>query len=155
MSELPIGLVLRQIFDEKTISATHLVKELGISKQAVYNNFKRTNMNNADINKWAEILGVTSEEILSRRRGEKTESSTVEQKGESKYLMDHLANLEEQFKRLLQQLEIKDKQLEVKDQQMAGLQKTVEILLGKSKGVMKLMATPIVELGAYFDALRA
>lgn len=153
MSKSPIGPILRQIVDEKSISNSHLIKALGVSKQAMYNSFKRTDMRNEEIEKWAEILGVTKEEIISRWKNEG--SKQAQPQADSNYLMEHLASLEEQFKRLLSQLEIKDKQLEVKDQQMAGLQKTVDVLLGKSEGVMKLMATPIIELSALSDALRA
>lgn len=44
------------------------------------------------------------------------------------YLHDHLRTLEENFTRLAHQLEMKD-------QQIAGLQRTVDALVGKSEGV--------------------
>ncbi|MDQ6479833.1 helix-turn-helix transcriptional regulator [Dyadobacter sp. LHD-138] len=140
MSKLPIGLVLRQIVDEKTISPSYLVKELGISKQAVYNNFKRTDMNNGDIIKWAKVLGVSTEEIVGRWRGEINPEVT---KDESNYLLEHLASLEEQFKRLLNQIDVKDRQIE-------GLQKTVDVLLGKSD-VSENVTRDVIKLNSLAD----
>ncbi len=69
-------------------------------------------MNNADIIKWAGILGVSKEEIIARRSGNHVTEPISEIPNESNYLLDHLTNLEEQFKRLLNQLDVKDRQIE-------------------------------------------
>lgn len=148
MAKFPIGLVLRQIFDEKVLSPTDLAKRLAKSKQSVYNDFKRTDMNTLEVKKWADALGVKEDEILDRWRGRapKIETSKIEnpssetpvinKEGGDVYLQQHLINLEEQFKVLAEQLRIKDKQMEVqlamKDKQIDGLQRTVDVLLGKS-----------------------
>lgn len=129
MAKFPIGLVLRQIFDEKVISPTELAKALGISKQSVYNNFKRTDMLNTEIIKWAAALGVTAEEIKNRWNGQPAKleipkMNNLEESGDV-YLQQHLINLEEQFKALAEQLRVKDKQME-------GMQHTINVLLGKS-----------------------
>lgn len=122
MSRLPIGLVLRQIFDEKAITPSYLIEKLGKSKQAVYNNFKRTDMKNEELNKWADALGVSSEEILKRSKGEAPDAM-VHADGDN-YLRDYLDRLEARFKELNEQLAVKDRQID-------GLQRTVDVLLGK------------------------
>ena len=133
MTRIPVGIVLRQVFDEKAVPANHLVEKLGVSKQSVYNNFKRTDMSNDELLRWADALGVSVQEINERRSGvSKTE--TASDKGDI-YLQQHLTNLEQQFKELAEQLRIKDRQMELqlamKDKQIDGLQRTVDVLLGK------------------------
>lgn len=142
MAKYPIGLIIRQIVDEKTISPTQLSKVLGISKQAVYNNFKRTDMNNSELIKWAEALGVTTEELVSRST---MGSIPEENRPESNYLLEHLTNLEEQFRALSEQLRVKDKQME-------GMQRTIDVLLGKSKDVMQLLATRVIPMYSESEA---
>lgn len=122
MSRLPIGLVLRQIFDEKAITPSYLIEKLGKSKAAVYNNFKRTEMNNEELSKWADALGVSSEEILKRSKGNALDGIT--HADADTYLRDYLEKLELRFKELNDQLAVKDRQID-------GLQRTVDVLLGK------------------------
>lgn len=61
-------------------------------------------------------------------RTDKPASKTNHDVQPDNYLHDHLKHLEESFTRL-------SHQLEKKDEQIAGLQRTVDVLLGKSKGV--------------------
>lgn len=126
MSKKPIGLVIKGLIREANLSTEQVATLLGKSKQSVYNDYNRVGMKDDEIGRYAKALNI-EKEVIYERVGD---SPVIAQS--SNYLMEHLANLEEQFKRLLSQLEIKDKQLEVKDQQMAGLQKTVDVLLGKS-----------------------
>ncbi|GGM82090.1 hypothetical protein GCM10010967_12250 [Dyadobacter beijingensis] len=132
MSKLPIGVVLRQIFDEKAITPSHLMATLGKSKPAVYNNFKRTEMDNEEIANWAKALGVSSEEIVKRWKGDSDKGSVP---GDSAYLATYLARLEEHFKQLNEQLRVQQEQfnaqLAMKDRQLEGMQRTVDVLLGK------------------------
>ena len=127
MKQRQIGAVIKEISIEKNLKVAKLSELSGKNRQAVYMTFGRSEMTNEEIKEWAKVLGVTYDELFDRWKNPSEDDTSVS----SNYLLEHLANLEEQFKRLLGQLEIKDKQLEVKDQQMAGLQKTVEVLLGK------------------------
>lgn len=54
---------------------------------------------------------------------------------ENSYLLEHLRQLESSFNRL-------SSQLEKKDEQIAGLQRTVEVLLGKCDGVPSSQIVP-------------
>lgn len=129
MSKKPVGKVIKSIIEDKNLSAEQVAKLVGKSKQQVYNDFNRVGMKDDQIERYADALQVDKQLIYNRIEG--TEKDAGES---SSYLMEHLASLEEQFKRLLNQIEVKDRQIE-------GLQKTVEVLLGKSEDVIKLRAS--------------
>lgn len=119
MSKKPIGLVIKGLIREANLSTEQVAALIGKSKQSVYNDYNRVGMKDDEIGRYAKALNI-EKEVIYERVGE---SPNINQG--SNYLLEHLANLEEQFKRLLHQLEIKDKQLD-------GLQRTVDVLLGKS-----------------------
>ena len=72
--------------------------------------------------------------------GNMLKSTTTVKAPEDNYLNDYLEKLEEQFKRLLNQLETKDSQIQ-------SLQEMLKMQLGKHRGVIKLGASrDIIEL---------
>lgn len=120
MSKISIGMVLSQLIKEKNFSAIQLSERMGKSRQVIYADLKRSSMRDDMIEEYAKALEIDKQFIYDRMEGiESTDSN---------YLIEHLSNLEEQFKRLLNQIDVKDRQIE-------GLQKTVEVLLGKSNPV--------------------
>lgn len=128
MKRRQIGAVIKEVAAAKNLKVSKLAEKSGKNRQAIYMTFGRSEMTNEEIAEWANVLDISQDELVAKWN----DDSPLDGKGDANYLMVHLTALEEQFKRLLSQLEVKDKQLEVKDQQMAGLQKTVDVLLGKS-----------------------
>jgi hypothetical protein len=132
MKQTPIGLIIKEIAAEKNIKVSTLAQLSGKSRQTVYFTFGRTDMTDQEIAEWAVVLG-TSKDILFDRWKNNTKEEGLSH--DSNYLMEHLTNLEEQFKRLLNQLDVKDRQIE----------KLMD-LLGKPEDVMQLAATRVIAL---------
>ena len=144
MVKLPIGLIIKEVVDDRRLKVGDIAPKLGLSKSSVYASFAKMEMSQSELERWASVIGVPADQILERRAAALQEigAKTPEPDG---YLLEHLTRLEESFKEVFKELRAeldqKNRQLEVKDQQMAGLQKTVDVLLGKSEDVMYLMAT--------------
>lgn len=119
MKETPIGLVIKEIAGEKNLKVSKLSEISGKSRQGIYVTFGRSEMNDEEIEEWGKTLGVTKDYLFDRWKKGQTKDS-----GDTSYLQQHLANLEEQFKALAEQLRVKDKQME-------GMQRTIDVLLGK------------------------
>lgn len=124
MKQTPIGLIIKEAASAKNLKASKLATLLNKSRQTIYFTFGRDEMSDEELQEWANVLGTTKQSLLDKWKN----STTEEAAPESSYLLEHLVSLEEQFKRLLNQIDVKDRQIE-------GLQKTVEVLLGKSKPV--------------------
>jgi DNA-binding transcriptional MerR regulator len=110
---LPVGVVIKQIIDEKGLKPLEVAGKLKVSRQNVYLTYTRRDMSDGEIRRWAHALGVTWDEI-NKRRDVTMPSQSVQEPtiDNSNYLLEHLSGLEEQFKRLLTQLETKDRQIE-------------------------------------------
>ena len=145
MKQRPIGLVIKEIAAEKNLRVIKLAELSGKTRQTIYMTFGRSEMTNEEIEEWSKILGVDAEEITSRW---KTTNFPMKE-GEASYLLEHLASLEQQFREVNEQLRI---QLAVKDKQIDGLQRTVDVLLGKSEDVMHLTAARVMPLYSESEA---
>lgn len=110
--KIPIGLVIKQIAEEKNLSANELAKKVGYSRQGVYSVFGRTKMSNDEIELWANALGVSKEEIVSDVLSTKSKDNSHDSPND--YLMKYIESLE---KRIAEQ------------------EKTITVLLGKSGSV--------------------
>ncbi|MCF0071312.1 hypothetical protein LZD49_12595 [Dyadobacter sp. CY261] len=142
-SRMPIGAVIKEIIKEKRIPMKEIMAKTSLSRTGIYANYSKTEMADAEIQKWAKALGVTKEEMLKRRS-----LSDADSGDNSNYLMEHLAGLEEQFKAFKEQLQ-------VKDMQIASLQRMLEMTLGKSEGVIKLKTTLVRDMYPEAGALEA
>ncbi|CAG4992326.1 hypothetical protein DYBT9275_00940 [Dyadobacter sp. CECT 9275] len=137
MLKIPIGVVLKQIIDEKRIKAQDVAISLGVTRQAVYQSYSKSELSDGEIVRWANALKIDKSEILERWKN--AMKTNAEASKDDNYLLQHLANLEEQFRSLAEQLKVKDKQLE-------GMQRTIDVLLGKSEDVIKLMTARVIPL---------
>lgn len=137
MVKIPIGVIIKQIMDEKRLKALNVAKNLGVTRQAVYQSYAKQEMTDGEMSRWADAMGVTKEEVMARWKAAisgETIHTTVDTDG-SNYLQVHLANLESQFRELNEQFR---SQLAMKDKQIDGLQRTVDVLLGKSEPATEL-----------------
>lgn len=143
--KIPIGVIIKSIIDEKRLKVVDVAEKMGLTRAAVYQSYAKQEMSESEIQRWTDAIGVQDGEILNRRAAMAKGGSETANTADNSYLLDHLARIEETFKESLKQLQaqidIKDRQLETKDEQMRGLQKTVDVLLGKSEGVASLLTT--------------
>jgi succinate dehydrogenase flavin-adding protein (antitoxin of CptAB toxin-antitoxin module) len=127
MKQTPIGLVIKEVANEKNIKVAKLAELSGKARPTIYQTFGRSEMSDEELGEWSKVLGVTKDHLFSRwKTEEKPDTSN------SNYLLEHLTALEDQFKRLLNQLDVKDRQIE----------KLMD-LLGKPKDVAQVKTTRI------------
>ncbi|SDG72862.1 hypothetical protein SAMN04487996_12295 [Dyadobacter soli] len=117
--ETPIGVIIKEIANEKNIKMGQLAELSGRTRQGMYVVFGRSDMKNEEIEEWAGILGVSKDYIFNKWKNNGKSDTSVD----SEYLLKHLAALEHQFKaqteqskaladQLQSQLAVKDKQIE-------------------------------------------
>lgn len=117
--ETPIGVIIKEIANEKNLKLGQLAELSGRTRQGIYVVFGRSEMKNEEIEEWAGILGVSKDYIFNKWKN----SGKSENGLGSAYLMEHLTSLEQQFKALTEQskaladqlqsqLAVKDKQIE-------------------------------------------
>lgn len=134
----PIGLVIKEISEEKNFKVKALSQLKGITPQAVHDLFKRNSIGTTELEEWATILGVSSHLILDRVKGiadqKQAKAESIAFAGDS-YMMRRLADLEEMVQFLKGQVSEKDKQ--------------ISVLLGKSDNVLlaRFAATALFFMG--------
>lgn len=109
MIKIPMGMILKQIIDEKKLKAQDVADKLGISRQSVYQSYAKLAMSEEDIARWAVALGVDKQDIYDRMESRASDSG-------SEYLKEFLANMETQFNELKEifsvELSAKNRQIE-------------------------------------------
>ena len=107
----PIGLVIKEISEEKNIKVKALSQMKGITPQAVHDVFKRNSIGTLELEEWANILNVSPVAILNRTKGIAEEKQVIAENllssGDS-YLMRRLSDLEEMVQFLKGQVSEKD-----------------------------------------------
>ncbi|MBB3840725.1 transcriptional regulator with XRE-family HTH domain [Runella defluvii] len=123
MNEIHIGLAIRNLADEKKLSAEQLAELLSIDRQSVYATYKRANVSPKTIEKYAKVIGVTVNDVMQKAGYSNTVVLQTETpfKSEDNYLIRRLSDLEEMVNFLKGQVIEKDKQ--------------INVLLGKSDSV--------------------
>lgn len=127
---IPVGMIVKQIIDEKRLKAKDVGDKIGISRQAVYQSYAKMIFSEGEIIRWSDALGVTKEDFIDRWKNDPLNQDSAS-KESSTYLLEHLTALEEQFKRLLTQIDVKDRQIDTKDQQIQSLTEMLKMTLGK------------------------
>jgi hypothetical protein len=105
-------------------------ESIGKSPTVIYNTVNGRNKPSFDVlESICEVYPQVNTTWLLKGEGEMmvTESKQIDVAPDA-YLQAHIRRLEQSFSNLANQLEVKDKQIE-------GLQRTVDVLLGKSRGV--------------------
>ncbi|SDE19437.1 hypothetical protein SAMN04487996_1042 [Dyadobacter soli] len=121
---IPVGVIIKEIIDEKSLRPQDVADALRINRQNIYLIYNRSKMSDTELRKWAKALGVTKEEIEKRMSLMVSETGQGSQSDAGNYLMEYLAKIETEFRAL------KD-QLHVKDTQIASLQELLKMSLGK------------------------
>ena len=122
----PIGLIIKEIIDEKDLKPASVAAKMGKSRQYVYDTIqKRESMSVSQIEVWANALGVDKSLILEKMGFDATASGPKTETDESGYLMRRLSELEALFRDSLVE----------KDRQIMSLTETVKMLAGKYEQV--------------------
>lgn len=108
MEKIPIGLIIKKIIKEKSLSVIDVANTMGVSRQAIYQAFSRDKMSNEEKRLWADALAVDVNEFDKRSQLNVTSTSNDD------YLMKYIDSLE---KRIAEQ------------------ERTISVLLGKSVSV--------------------
>jgi len=123
MTTLPIGVVIKQIVHKKNLSPARLAARTGLSRQAVYNTYSRSSMNEEDLEKWADALGMTVEDL--QNYGEEAPAPVQAKSQES----DSIAELKRLFE---EELREKNEQIRALQEALRQAQNLSTALLGKS-----------------------
>lgn len=143
----PIGLVLKQIADEKKISAVAIQKKLGKSRQHVYNGFAKIGISDEEKLDWASALNVTVEEIDNRWNSTSLSNKSVDSGTFGQEVLDKvIEELKNQYEARIH--ELKDQIGDLREQLKFNremVQAFKEGQLGKSKG------TPNGQIAGYLN----
>lgn len=138
MEKTPIGLIIKKIIEEKNFSITDLAEQLGMSRATVYTTFGRDRMKKADIEKWAKVLDVSTEEL----KNQELYGHSVPAKN------DFGSETLDAIKRLLEEeLREKNEQIRSLQESLKESQRLASALLGKlheypTSPVMTVLAAP-------------
>ena len=111
-----IGLIIKEIVKKKRIPVTEIAVKIGLTRQGVYDTFsKKASMKLDEIERWAKVLEVPSQELLDKVSGNIAEFPKLP----DDYLMRYVSELEERIKE--------------QSRTMSEQAETIRVLLGKSK----------------------
>lgn len=120
--KIPIGLVIKQIVEEKKLKVADIAKSMSVERGTIYNTFKKSALLDSELNEWSSLLGLSSQDLLNKQYLDIVQNiSTSPNQTPNQYLLDKLTEIEKLFK---DQISVKDRQIE----------KLLD-LLGKSEGV--------------------
>lgn len=132
--EKPIGLIIREIIEEKNFRINDLAASMGVSRQMIYNSYGKDRLKRADLEKWSEALGVSVDEMKARQIG----NYQTDNNGDAvlqeihKMLGEELKDKNDQIRALQEALK-QSQQLIRESQQLAREnQQLAMALLGKS-----------------------
>lgn len=123
MSSLPIGVIIKEIVHKKNLSPARLAGKTGLTRQAVYNTYSRSSMNEDDLEKWAAALDMSVKELLEYGSN-KVAPVNADIKSENA-----LAELKKMFE---QELREKNEQIRALQEALRQAQNLSTALLGKS-----------------------
>ena len=112
----PIGLIIREIIENKNLSVIEVADKMQMTRQNVYQIYGRKKLPIEKVEQWAKVLQVSSDYLLAKE-GALTDYDIP--KLPDDYLMKYVAELEARIKEQSQQLDMQNE--------------TIRVLLGKSK----------------------
>ena len=117
-----LGERLKKAVSESRLTAEEVANGLGISKSNLYVLYKKDSFELEYVKKASQLLGLSVSYFLDEEKTETTKSADGGAFGNSV------------LQEIRQEMRMLREQLIVKDQQMAGLQRTIDALVGKSEG---------------------
>ncbi|WP_353720200.1 helix-turn-helix transcriptional regulator [Dyadobacter sp. 676] len=129
MTRPPIGLIIKTIIKQKNLSPTRIARDLGISKQQVYNTYVRASLQEGEIDRWAEVLGVSVDELVNYQ----FEPSNGSDADGSSEVLDLIKKMfEQELKEKNEQIRALQENLRASQEALKLSQQMQSVLLGKS-----------------------
>ncbi|GEM_PF-2524557 len=117
-----LGERLKKAVSESRLTADEVANGLGMSKSNLYVLYKKESFELEYVKRASQLLGLSVSYFLDEKQPLPSKSSDGGAFGSSV------------LQEIREEIRILREQLSVKDQQIAGLQRTVDALVGKSKG---------------------
>ena len=133
--------VIEKLLVKQRKTKISLVEAMGMTRQGFNTKIKNKTVFVVELAKMASFFEMSELDLIAELSNKSTVSQ-INVTPNDEYLREHLNTLEEKFAKLVDQLAVKDHQLESKDIQIAGLQRTVDVLVGKSEGVTEEPLSP-------------
>lgn len=135
-----MGLIIKEIINEKRIKITELSAKLGLTRQNVYATFARVNIPDGELTFWANALGVTREEIMERANKE-TASKPDYSFGEE--TLKHIQSLlETELREKNEQIKALQEALKESQSLLKESQSLSRVLVGKYRGYPRQSVRP-------------
>jgi len=148
--------VIEKLLVKQRKTKISLVEAMGMTRQGFNTKIKNKTVFVVELAKMATFFEMEEADLIAQLSN-KPYSANKAGSSDDNYLKEHLTALEEKFSKLVDQLALKDQQLETKDSQIAGLLRTVDVLVGKSEGVtdepLSTYAVTILDLLDQYKAL--
>lgn len=148
--------VIEKLLVKQRKTKISLVEAMGMTRQGFNTKIKNKTVFVVELAKMAAFFEMEEADLIAQLSNKPYNNGKADS-GEDNYLREHLSALEEKFSKLVDQLALKDQQLETKDSQIAGLLRTVDVLVGKSEGAtdepLSEYAITIFELMDKYKAL--
>lgn len=125
----PIGLIIKEIIEEKKLSITDIANQLEVSRANVYNVFGRDRMKPTDLQRWSEVLGESVDYIQSLQKADKTESTIPDFGAEIIGTIEKL--IKEELREKNEQIRSLQRALENTQESLRESQRLASALLGK------------------------
>lgn len=113
MKETHIGLAIRRLAESKNVTVEYIAEKLSIDRQSVYATYKRANVSPKTIEKYADVIGITVNDVMQEVGYSNTkvlQNEALYNNGDG-YLMRYLEELEQSNKWLRDQIKEKDEQI--------------------------------------------
>lgn len=123
--EKAIGLIIKQIIDEKNIKVATVASKLGVTRQAIYQAYAKLEMSEGELVRWSNALEVDKNYIVNKQKGELTTDK-------SSFGSEVLGTLKRMIEVEMQEKNERIRNLEDMLRQSMAMNKE---LLGKSEGV--------------------
>lgn len=141
MIKIPVGMIIKQIIDEKRLKAQDVANKLGVSRQSIYQSYAKQELSDGEMTRWSNALGIEKDELLKRWESAIAGSSNEETTDNS-----FGSNILIEIKRMIEE-ELREKNDQIRSLQEAlkDAQALAKMALGKFEDVAA-STTRILEL---------
>lgn len=143
-----LGENLRKALSDARIPHQEAADKMGISKGSLYNLFKKDSFEVDYLRRASEITGLSISDFFDYK-SEMLDNVSKEEKSFGGQTISRMSKNIEELRAMFEE------EIRIKNQQIAGLQRTVDVLVGKSEGVtVEPLSTSLSEFNALFNSYR-
>lgn len=127
MERVPIGLIIKEIVKKNNLSVSKIADKLGMTRQAVYSTYLRSNMHEGELIKWAEVLNVTTDDLSTINFGRDLTNKSADNGSFGSEVLQNIQKL------LEEEIKEKNEQIRALQEALKESQQMAKALLGKSR----------------------